>query len=138
MLLTEDGIWNVVGSWPVVMAVFLVGAAALAGTARRSRRILVAAAVLSIATVGAWVATATPLTIDGATCNNRATPYGVNHTELDNRTAEELRESGVDVDRYACRDALRTRYVLTGAGYLVLTLGVAALVARRPRVGARD
>ncbi|WP_283251500.1 hypothetical protein [Aeromicrobium duanguangcaii] len=44
----------------------------------------------------------------------------------------------MDVDRYACRDALRTRYVLTGAGYLVLTLGGAAMIGRRPRVAARD
>ncbi|GAA3527301.1 hypothetical protein AFL01nite_03790 [Aeromicrobium flavum] len=130
--------WEILGSWPCVVVVFAVGAAALARAARRSRRALIAVAVLVAATIGAWLATATPLTIDGTTCNNRATPYGVNHIELDAYSAKQLRESGVQVDRYECRDALRTRYLLAGAGYLVLTLGGAVLVARRPRVAARD
>lgn len=127
--------WEVLGSWPVVVAVFLLGVVALVVAGQSSRRTLAAAAVLSVATVGAGLGMTVPLTLDGATCNLRATPHGVNHSEFGAYAVEELRASGLDVRRYECRDALRMRYLVTGAGYLAVTLGTATLLgSRRSRV----
>lgn len=134
--------WDVIGSWPAVAVVVALGLAALLAAWWRSDRGVgatsIALAAFVVAGIGSTLAMTLPSTVDGTTCNQRATPAGVNRADLDAEAEAELRASGTEVDRYECRDAVRTRYLLAGAGYLVLTLGGAALVARRPRVAGRD
>ncbi len=127
--------WDFIGSWPFVVAVMLAAVALLVGSWFRSRRLagrgVLAAAIFIVATLGATVVMNLSLTIDGTTCNNTATPTGVHAADFDERTEAELNAAGVESDRFECRDRLRTRYLLIGAGYLVVSLAGAAIVTRR-------
>lgn len=72
-----------------------------------------------------------PLTIDGMTCNHHATPAGVNHDDLDAKTAAELEAEGVPVSIHECRDALRTRYVGILGGFILVNALAAGVVSRK-------
>ncbi len=134
--------WTVIGSWLFVGLVGAVGfaitLAAWMGSDRGVRATWMAAGAFVVAGLALAVVMTLPVTVDGTTCNQRATPEGVNRADFDAQAEADLRESGTEVDRYECRDAVRGRFLLGGAGFLVLTFGGAALVARRPKAGARD
>lgn len=125
--------WEIIGSWFVLISAVLVGAAALVlGWWRGERRLttaLVATLAGVIATLGLVVAVVTPVSADGATCTSRATPYGVNHVDVDAATAAET-----GIDRFACRDALRTRYLMGLVGFLVVTLVAGTAIGRSRRL----
>jgi len=124
--------WEILGSWPVVIAVFLVGAAALEVAARRTGRRLLACGVLVVATLGAAYFMVIPPVVDGTQCVSGATPGDLDRADVDRHVERALREAGLEVDLYACRDMLRKRYLVIGLGYLVVTLGGAVLLTRLP------
>lgn len=126
--------WQILGSWPVVGVVFLVGASALAVAARRTGRGFVAAVVLIAAVMGAGYLLVVPPVVDGTNCVSGATPNALHRADFDRYVAQALRESGLEADPYECRDTLRSRYLMIGVGYLAVTLGAAALLGRRRRL----
>ncbi len=127
--------WELLGSWAfiwvLVVAVAIVLAVAWSRGSRSGISALVAVAVFGLTTVAGLAVSWLPQSVDGVTCIQSASPGDVNQVEFDDMTVRELQAEGIEVDKYACRDAVRSRYLLIAGGYVLVNLVVAAVIARR-------
>ncbi len=128
-------VWEILGSWAfisvLVVAVAIVLAVAWSRGSRSRITAIVAVAVFGLTSVAGVAVSWLPVSVDGVTCVQSAEPDEINLVELDDVTLSELKAQGIEIAKYACRDAVRSRYLLIVGGYVVVNLAVAAVIARR-------
>mgnify|MGYP003467701542 FL=1 len=136
--MNSSGMWTLLGSWPFIVGLlslvpFTLVVAWLRGGRGRSRG-LIAVGFFIVTTVAGLFMMVLPMTIEDTTCIQTATPIGVNQADLDSVAAKELEGRGYDVNRFECRDALRTRYLGSVISYGLVNGVVAGALALRRKV----